>query len=338
MKTLSNYREIDKTIQEFRDFSGDKRYPSPAHLLHYILMHDSTRRFKDICRYFGHAESDDSLPVRERLELLEKAGLLTLKQKDVYRIPSDHVFAEGVVAVDPKGEGSVMTSSEGHQNTVPLTRPQTRRVIDGDRVLNDSLRHTDEFLRHKVGDLVGDLWLAGGRMRAHIVSERPSHAANVALVRAILEQHRRQRSRQIDIRRIMHYLPHRYPLLLVDRILEFESRRRIVGLKNVTINEPFFGGHFPEHPVMPGVLVIEAMAQVGGLLLMDTVSNPKDKVVYFMSLNNVKWRRPVVPGDQLIFELELTRFRRATCRMKGRGMVDGQVVAEAEMTARIVDR
>ncbi|MCY4149889.1 MAG: ribonuclease R [Gammaproteobacteria bacterium] len=135
MKTLSNYREIDKTIQEFRDFSGDKRYPSPAHLLHYILMHDSTRRFKDICRYFGHAESDDSLPVRERLELLEKAGLLTLKQKDVYRIPSDHVFAEGVVAVDPKGEGSVMTSSEDHQNTVPLTRPQTRRVIDGDRVL-----------------------------------------------------------------------------------------------------------------------------------------------------------------------------------------------------------
>ncbi len=211
-------------------------------------------------------------------------------------------------------------------------------VLEGDRVLNDSLRHTDEFLRHKVGDLVGDLWLTGGRVRAHIVSERPSHAANVALVRAILEQRRRHRSRQIDIRRIMHYLPHRYPLLLVDRILEFESRRRIVGLKNVTINEPFFGGHFPEHPVMPGVLVIEAMAQVGGLLLMDTVSNPRDKVVYFMSLNNVKWRRPVVPGDQLILELELTRFRRATCRMKGRGMVDGQVVAEAEMTARIVDR
>ncbi len=211
-------------------------------------------------------------------------------------------------------------------------------VLDGEAVLNDSLRHPDEFLRHKVGDIVGDLWLTGGRVRAHIVAERPSHAGNVALARAILEQDRRRRFRRIDIRRIMRYLPHRYPLLLVDRILEFEPRKRIVGLKNVTINEPFFRGHFPEHPIMPGVLVIEAMAQVGGLLLMDAVNNPEDKVVYFMSLNNVKWRRPVTPGDQLRFELEMVNLRRSTCKMKGRGLVEGKVVAQAEMTARIVDR
>ena len=212
-------------------------------------------------------------------------------------------------------------------------------VIAPDGVLNDELRYSDEFLRHKVGDLVGDLALIGARLRGHVIADYPSHSGNVVLARAILDGCARERStREIDIRRIMEYLPHRYPMLLVDRILEFEPRRRIVGLKNVTINEPFFRGHFPEHPIMPGVLVIEAMAQVGGLLLMDSVNDPEEKVVYFMSLNNVKWRRPVTPGDQVVFEVEMLNLRRRICKMKGKGMVDGKIVAEAEMTARIVDR
>ena len=143
---------------------------------------------------------------------------------------------------------------------------------------------------------------------------------NIALTRAILDQHRRrQRAHEIDIRRIMEHLPHRYPMLLVDRIIEFEPGRRIVGLKNVTINEQFFSGHFPEHPIMPGVLVIEAMAQVGGLLLMDAVDDPQDKVVYFMSLNNVKWRRPVTPGDQVVFDVEMQSLRRRICKMLREG-------------------
>ena len=142
----------------------------------------------------------------------------------------------------------------------------------------------------------------------------------------------------MDVQRIMEHLPHRYPMLLVDRIIDFESGKRIVGIKNVTINEPFFQGHYPGHPIMPGVLVIEAMAQVGGLLLMDAVENPEDKVVYFMSLDNVKWRRPVTPGDQLVFELEMLQLRRRVCRMRGTGKVDGHLVAEAELMARIVDR
>ncbi|MDT8368336.1 MAG: 3-hydroxyacyl-ACP dehydratase FabZ [Longimicrobiales bacterium] len=136
----------------------------------------------------------------------------------------------------------------------------------------------------------------------------------------------------------MAHLPHRYPMLLVDRIIEFEREKRIVGLKNVTINEPFFQGHYPGHPIMPGVLIIEAMAQVGGLLLMDAVENPEEKVVYFMSLDNVKWRRPVIPGDQILFEVELVRFRRGVCRMRGVGRVDGEVAAEAELMARVMDR
>ena len=212
-------------------------------------------------------------------------------------------------------------------------------MLDGGGVMNDELRYADEFLRHKVGDIVGDLALMGGRFRGHVVAECPSHRGNIALARAIREQHDRcRRVRTIDVMEIMDALPHRYPLLLVDRVVEFESGRRIVGLKNVTINEPFFRGHFPDHPIMPGVLIIEAMAQVGGLLLMDAVEDAEDKVVYFMALDNVKWRRPVTPGDQIRFEVEMVNLRRSVCKMKGKGTVDGNLVAEAEMMARIVDR
>ena len=138
-------------------------------------------------------------------------------------------------------------------------------VLDGGGVMNNGLRYADEFLRHKVGDIVGDLALMGGRFRGHVVAECPSHRGNIALARAIREQHDRcRRVRTIDVVEIMDALPHRYPLLLVDRVVEFEPGKRIVGLKNVTINEPFFRGHFPDHPIMPGVLIIEAMAQVGG--------------------------------------------------------------------------
>ena len=128
--------------------------------------------------------------------------------------------------------------------------------------------------------------------------------------------------------------------ILVDAVTEHEDGRRIVGVKNVTVTEEFFQGHFPGHPIMPGVLIIEAMAQVGGMLLMGYFEgqNVEDKVVYFMSLDNVKFRRPVVPGDQIRFELDMLQFRGKTCRMKGVGYVDGQVVAEAEMMASVVDR
>ena len=210
-------------------------------------------------------------------------------------------------------------------------------VLDDDGLASGELRFPDEFVRHKIGDVVGDLALLGGRVRAHVMADRPSHAGNLALARAIRAAHGAN-APAVDIQRIMEVLPHRYPLLLVDRILEFERERRVVGIKNVTINEPFFQGHFPGHPVMPGVLIIEAMAQCGGLLLMDSVDDPEHKVVYFMSLDNVKWRRPVRPGDQLRFELEMLHLRRQVCRMRGVASVEGNPVAEAEMMARIMDR
>ena len=212
-------------------------------------------------------------------------------------------------------------------------------VLDEEGIMNESLRFDDEFVRHKIGDLIGDLALIGRRVRAHIVSECPSHEGNIKLARTLLK-HAQTASHDlpIEVDRIMEHLPHRYPFLLVDRVLEFEPEKRIVGLKNVTISEPYFQGHFPGHPVMPGVLIIEAMAQAGGLLLMDTVSEREDKVVYFMSLDNVKWRKPVIPGDQLVFDVEMLQFRRNVCRLRGVAKVEGKVVAEADMMAGIVDR
>ncbi len=142
----------------------------------------------------------------------------------------------------------------------------------------------------------------------------------------------------MDVQQILEFLPHRYPMLLVDRILEVEEGERIVGLKNVTINEPFFNGHFPGHPIMPGVLIVEAMAQAGGLLMMSEMENVAEKVIYFMSLDDVKWRKPVVPGDQLIFEVELVKRRRTILKMHGVAKVDGVTVAEATMMATVMDR
>jgi UDP-3-O-[3-hydroxymyristoyl] N-acetylglucosamine deacetylase / 3-hydroxyacyl-[acyl-carrier-protein] dehydratase len=214
-------------------------------------------------------------------------------------------------------------------------------VLDERGLVNGgTLRWPDEFVRHKAADVIGDLALTGARIRAHIVTTRPSHRGNIALAWAMSRTAKHAGPQRMDIGRIMDVLPHRYPFLLVDRIIEIEGRRRIVGIKNVTINEQFFLGHFPGHPIMPGVLIIEAMAQVGGMLLMHHFEgqNVEDKVVYFMSLDNVKFRRPVVPGDQLRFELEMLQFRGKTCRMKGVGFVDGQIVAEAEMMAMVTDR
>ena len=210
-------------------------------------------------------------------------------------------------------------------------------VLDEQSVLNDALRFPDEFVRHKAGDVIGDLALLGARIRGHVVAERPSHRGNVALARALADLQRPSDGLPVlDAGRIMRYLPHRYPMLLVDRIVEFEAGKRIVGIKNVTINEPFFQGHYPLHPVMPGVLQVEAMAQVGGLLLLEGNETP-GKLVYFMTLDGVKWRRPVTPGDQLVFEVEVLQLRRQVCRMRGTGTVDGHLAVEAEMMAKILD-
>lgn len=220
-------------------------------------------------------------------------------------------------------------------------------VLDDTGVVANELRWDDEFLRHKALDCIGDLSLAGARVHARIVAIRPSHRGTVTLVKEMVRAGRRSRSTTkgvsgmagtMSIEEIMKALPHRYPFLLIDRILEIDGMHRIVGLKNVTINEPFFQGHFPGHPIMPGVLIIEAMAQVGGMMLMRGLEDTEDKVVYFMSLDKVRFRKPVTPGDQIIFELEVLQIRGVVCKMRGVAKVDGELVAEAEMVAMVRDR
>ena len=142
----------------------------------------------------------------------------------------------------------------------------------------------------------------------------------------------------IEIQEIMELLPHRYPFLLVDRVIEYEADRRIVGIKNVTINEPFFQGHFPGIPIMPGVLIIESMAQVGGVLVFKTLPDREKKLVFFAAIKNARFRKPVVPGDQLRIEMLLTHVRRSLGKLKGEAYVDTQLVAEAEIMFSLVDR
>lgn len=211
-------------------------------------------------------------------------------------------------------------------------------ALSDEGVIDTELKWPDEFVRHKAVDLLGDLALLNGRFAGDVVAHRPSHKGNLALVRAIQRSAGLRVPPVMGIQEILGVIPHRYPMLLVDRIIELEEGRRVVGIKNVTMNEPFFQGHFPEHPIMPGVLIIEAMGQVGGMLLMGSVEKPEDKVVYFMRIDNVKFRRPVIPGDQIRFELEMIHFRGRNCQMRGVGYVDGDRVAEAEMTARVIDR
>jgi UDP-3-O-[3-hydroxymyristoyl] N-acetylglucosamine deacetylase/3-hydroxyacyl-[acyl-carrier-protein] dehydratase len=218
-------------------------------------------------------------------------------------------------------------------------------VISEEGILNDELlRFEDEFVRHKVLDLIGDLSLLGVRLEAHVISSRSGHPSNINLVRKMTRDLLKREIKgqaqvlQLDINRILEILPHRYPFILVDRILEMEVGKRAVGIKNVTINEPFFIGHFPGHPIMPGVLQIEAMGQVGGLLLMNSVPDPEDKVVYFIALDGIRFRKPVRPGDQIRFELEMLKFRGRTCKMRGEAFVDGELIAEAEMMAMVMDK
>jgi len=227
---------------------------------------------------------------------------------------------------------------------------QNAVVVKPDGILNqEPLRFEDEFVRHKILDFLGDLSLLGRPARGHFLSVKSGHASNVRFVQRLASSEepgsllRGARTNgdagpiQLDILAIQRIMPHRYPFLLVDRILSLEENR-VVGIKNVTINEPFFNGHFPGHPIMPAVLIIEAMAQCGGVLLLNTVDRAKDKLVYFMGIDNAKFRKPVRPGDQLRFELTLLRLKSRICKMEGKAYVDGDLVAEAELLSSIVER
>ena len=231
-------------------------------------------------------------------------------------------------------------------------------VIREDAVLTtEPLRYADEFVRHKMLDIVGDLSLAGRPIHGHLIAVKPSHSGNCEMARQIVAQMQKpQRAAQAfappppvapakpalpaeipaegvgaaGLDQIVKWLPHRFPFLMVDRVLTIEGNR-CVALKNVTISEPYFQGHFPGHPIMPGVLQLEAMAQVAGILMIKQAES-ENQIAYFMAANSVKWRKPVVPGDVLIMEVELTKSRGKIGKANGVCKVNGEVVSEAEVT------
>ena len=213
---------------------------------------------------------------------------------------------------------------------------------------NVKLHFQNEPARHKLLDIIGDLALIGHSIQGHILTARPGHAANVELAKKIKALIKRDKSKVkqydltappvCDINKISSMLPHRFPFLLIDKILEL-SDSHVVGLKNITLNEWFFQGHFPNNPVMPGVLQIEAMAQCGGILVLSTVPDPENYWTYFMKINEVRFKKMIVPGDTVVFSLELVSpIRRGICHMKGQAIVGDKVVMEAEMMAQIVKK
>jgi UDP-3-O-[3-hydroxymyristoyl] N-acetylglucosamine deacetylase/3-hydroxyacyl-[acyl-carrier-protein] dehydratase len=222
-------------------------------------------------------------------------------------------------------------------------------VIRGESILaTEPLRFPDEFVRHKILDIIGDLMLLGKPVVGHVIAIRPGHGANHALTKELAKQFAPRTAPPmaplapapsgvaLDINQLLQILPHRYPFLLVDRIIEIEGDKRIVGLKNVTMNEPFFQGHFPGHPIMPGVLQIEAIAQVAGVLMLKQGENA-GKVAYFMSADKVKFRKPVLAGDQLVIEVTMSKARAKIGRAHGVCKVGNEIVSEAEVMFSIIE-
>ncbi|HEX2901563.1 MAG TPA: bifunctional UDP-3-O-[3-hydroxymyristoyl] N-acetylglucosamine deacetylase/3-hydroxyacyl-ACP dehydratase, partial [Bacteroidia bacterium] len=253
------------------------------------------------------------------LEALANAGLI--KGGDINN---------AIVVVDRE-----VTPSELERLAVLFDKPNIEVAEEG--ILNNiDLRHRNEPARHKLLDLIGDLALIGAPLKGQILAARPGHKANVELakkIKSLLKQKKIQKKYQqkeatgviFDVNAIQKILPHRYPFLLVDKITEF-SENEIVGVKNVTVNEPFFQGHFPGNPVMPGVLQLEAMAQVGGILLLNKVENTEKVWVYFLAINNARFKKMVIPGDVLTFKLQLDSLKRNICKMYGKAFVDGKLV------------
>ena len=223
-------------------------------------------------------------------------------------------------------------------------------VVRGEAVLSkEPLRFADEFVRHKILDIIGDLALVGRPIRGHVVAVKPGHAVNAELARALAREQTRRSAMAaprtiptgdggLDTDEVMQILPHRYPFLMVDRIIGFEADNKITGVKSITINEPFFQGHFPGHPVMPGVMQVEAMAQVASILLYK-LAKTSSRVGYFMSADDVKFRKPVFPGDTIFIHAELTKARgNRLAKAKCYCVVNDAVVSEGELMFTFLDK
>jgi len=222
-------------------------------------------------------------------------------------------------------------------------------VVGKNGVIKNKLRYPDEFIRHKMLDLIGDLYLIGCPIKARIIALRSGHSLNLKLAKKINQQKEKyfsggiganyyppEKTEELDRDTIMKILPHREPFLFIDKIISLKEGKHATGVKNVSINDYFFKGHFPGKPIMPGVLIVEAMAQVGGVMMLAAQEN-RGKLAYFLAANNIKFRKTVVPGDQLILEVEAGRIKSKTGQVHAKALVDGKVVAEADLMFALVE-
>ena len=267
----------------------------------------------------------------------------------------EELYSQGLIQGGNLNNAIVIVDKE---MTDEELRETLRRIgVEGNAVMgttgfvnNNQLRFKNEPARHKLLDMIGDLALIGAPLRAQVLAARPGHSSNIEFARKVRRLYEKQQSVRryqksptegvvFDVNAVMKMLPHRYPFLMVDRITDYDPEAdRIVGIKNITFNEPQFMGHFPGRPIFPGVLIMEAMAQTGCLLLLSKGVDPEKKLVLFTGMNNVKFRKEVTPGDQLVMELTMTNFRFNICRLVGKAFVGGQLVAEAELSAAVVNR
>ncbi|MBX7183332.1 MAG: bifunctional UDP-3-O-[3-hydroxymyristoyl] N-acetylglucosamine deacetylase/3-hydroxyacyl-ACP dehydratase [Bacteroidia bacterium] len=337
-----NYFELKETLIYRDEASGVEMIAVPADKFQVSVMVDYNSpvlgrqhaSLYDISEFKKDIASSRTFCFLHELEMLLEAGLI--KGGDLNN---------AIVVVDKEVDDAELKALAHLFN-----RPDIKVAKEG--ILNNvELRSYNEPARHKLLDVVGDLTLVGQPIKAHIFATRPGHKANAAFAQKIKQHIKAEKLKKAnypvydpgvkplyDINQIVQILPHRPPFLLIDKILEM-SESHVVGVKNVTMNEPFFAGHFPGDPVMPGVLQVEAMAQAGGILVLSTVPDPENYVTYFLKLIEVKFRHKVLPGDSVVFRLDLVSpIRRGICHMKGYAMVGSTVVMEAEMMAQIVKR
>lgn len=268
---------------------------------------------------------------------------------------SQHVtltFSEGIFKTDIASARTFCLESEAQallSQGMGKGANYTNTLVIGDKgVIKNELRFPDEFTRHKVLDLLGDLYLLGMPLKAHVIAIKSGHAANLKLCQKIYQQMQRRReggARAVeyhlakpvmDVGDIQKILPHRYPFLLIDKVLDLQEGKSCRALKNLTINDYFFRGHFPGRPVMPGVLIVEAMAQTAGIIILCKKEN-QGKLAFFMGIDNVRFRKTVVPGDQLILEVNVVKIKSRTGVAKGRAYVDNKEVAEADLMFSLAD-
>ncbi|QQY08315.1 MAG: bifunctional UDP-3-O-[3-hydroxymyristoyl] N-acetylglucosamine deacetylase/3-hydroxyacyl-ACP dehydratase [Candidatus Xiphinematobacter sp.] len=327
----------------------------------------SAQPFVRLIRAAGIIEQEAALSQFEVLEPIH----LESREGSLLTVVPDNKFRISCTQVGPKGQFTQFLSSiitpEIYEKEIAPARTfvfyedvrmlmqdglikggslENAIVARGDSVLSrEPLRFPDEFVRHKILDIVGDLALMGRRLCAHVIAVRPGHGPNTELAKLLAKRYTQllattpvptiSRSPVLDVHEVMRTLPHRYPFLMVDRVIELRDDMTAVGVKSVTINEPYFQGHFPGHPVMPGVLQLEAMAQVASILMMRKTEN-SGKIGYFMSADDVKFRRPVVPGDTLFIHAKMVhatkRLGRACCKC----LVNNTVVSEASLLFGLV--